>query len=133
LDTELIRVALRTKLDLNVSDKDDVYGKRVHRDLAVKLGIPYEIAYRKKEAAQHGSGIHEALNLIAKNNGYDISKVSEAYLDKLKGREKIGSSQRYGYNYCEQSLWGSLPHVQLFLDEMAGSYRRAIEIHNVRS
>jgi len=133
LDTEVIRVALRTKLDLNVSDKDDVYGKRVHRDLAVKLGIPYEIAYRKKEAAQHGSGIHEALNLIAKNNGYDISKVSEAYLGKLKGREKIGSSQRYGYNYCEQSLWGSLPHVQLFLDEMAGSYRRAIEIHNVRS
>jgi asparagine synthase (glutamine-hydrolysing) len=133
LDTEVIRVALRTKLELNVSDKQDVYGKRIHRDLAVKLGIPYDIAYRKKEAAQHGSGIHEALNLIAKNNGYDASKVPEAYLNELKGREKIGSSQRYGYNYCEQSLWGALPHIQLFLDEMVGSYRRAIEVRHVSS
>ena len=133
LDTEVIRAALRTKLELNVSDKKDVYGKRIHRDLAVKLGIPYDIAYRKKEAAQHGSGIHEALSLIAKNSGYVASKVPEAYLRELKGREKIGSSQRYGYNYCEQSLWGALPHVQLFLDEMVGSCRRAIEVRNVSS
>jgi asparagine synthase (glutamine-hydrolysing) len=133
LDTEVIRVALRTKLELNVTGKDDIYGKRVHRDLAVKLGIPYDIAYRKKEAAQHGSGIHEALNDIAKKNGYDPSKVPEIYLSELKGREKIGSSQRYGYNYCEQSLWGTLPHVQLCLDEMVGSNRRAIEVRTIRS
>jgi asparagine synthase (glutamine-hydrolysing) len=73
------------------------------------------------------------LNLIAKNNGYDTSKVPEAYLSELKGREKIGSSQRYGYNYCEQSLWGALPHIQLFLDEMVRSYRRAIEVRHVSS
>lgn len=132
LDTEVIRVALRTKLELNVTGKDDMYGKRVHRDLAVKLGIPLDVAYRKKEAAQHGSGIHDALNYIAKKNGYDSLSVPEFYLSQLKGREKIGSSQRYGYNYCEQSLWGTLPHVQLCLDEMVGSYRPAIEIRKIK-
>jgi asparagine synthase (glutamine-hydrolysing) len=132
LDTEVIRVALRTKLELNVTGKDDLYGKRVHRDLAVKLGIPLDVAYRKKEAAQHGSGIHDALNYIAKKNGYDSLSVPEFYLSQLKGREKIGSSQRYGYNYCEQSLWGTLPHVQLCLDGMVGSYRPAIEIRKIK-
>ena len=86
-------MALRTNLELNVTGKNDAYGKRVHRDLAIKLGIPADIAYRKKETAQHGSGIHYALDVIARNNGYDPSTVPEYYLKELMSREKIGSSK----------------------------------------
>jgi len=133
LDTEVIRVALRTKLELNVIGKDDIYGKRIHRDLAIKLGIPYDVAYRKKEAAQHGSGIHEALNSIAKAHGYDAFTVPENYLGQLNSREKVGSSQRYGFKYCEHSLWAMLPHVQLYLDQISSSHKPAIEIPKVRN
>jgi asparagine synthase (glutamine-hydrolysing) len=128
LDSEVIRVALRTKLELNVIGKDDIFGKRVHRDLAVKLGIPIDVAYRKKEAAQHGSGIHEALNSIAETYGYDALTVPENYLGQLNCREKVGSSQRYGFKYCEHSLWGMLPHVQLYLDKITASRKPEIEV-----
>lgn len=128
LDNEVVRVALRTNLELNVTGKNDEYGKHVHRDLAIKLGIPSDIAYRKKEAAQHGSGIHEALDIIARNNGYDPSTVPEYYLKELMSREKIGSSQRYGYNYGDHSLWAVLPHIQLYLDNLGYSRKPAIEI-----
>ncbi len=128
LDNEVVRVALRTNLELNIKGKNDEYGKRIHRDLAIKLGIPADIAYRKKEAAQHGSGIHQAFEIIARNNGYDPSTVSKYYLEELMSREKIGSSQRYGYNYCDHSLWALLPHIQLYLDNLMYSRKPAIEI-----
>ncbi|MGA7007070.1 MAG: asparagine synthase (glutamine-hydrolyzing) [Nitrososphaeraceae archaeon] len=128
LDNEVVRVALRTNLELNVTGKNDAYGKRVHRDLAIKLGIPADIAYRKKEAAQHGSGIHDALDIIARNNGYDPSTIPEYYLKELVSREKIGSSQRYGYNYGDLSLWAVPAHIQLYLDNLGYSRRPAIEI-----
>ena len=128
LDNEVVRVALRTNLELNVTGKNDSYGKRVHRDLAIKLGIPADIAYRKKEAAQHGSGIHDALDIIARNNGYDPSTIPEYYLKELMSREKIGSSQRYGYDYGDLSLWAVPPHTQLYLDNLGYSRRPAIEI-----
>jgi hypothetical protein len=43
-------------------------------------------------------------------------------------REKIGSSQRYGYNYGDLSLWEVPPHIQLYLDNLGYSRRPAIEI-----
>ncbi|MGI0040127.1 MAG: asparagine synthetase B family protein, partial [Nitrososphaera sp.] len=58
LDSEVIRVALATELRLNVKGGNDILGKHVHRKLAQSLGIPKDIAYRVKEAAQHGSGMH---------------------------------------------------------------------------
>jgi asparagine synthase (glutamine-hydrolysing) len=121
LDTEVIRVSARTDLRLNVKSAHDSFGKHVHRKLAQKLGIPRNIAYRIKEAAQHGSGIHSIFDSIARKHGFDESTLSSRYLEVLGSRERIGSSQRYGYLFGDEKMWIAEPHVQMYLDSISKS------------
>jgi asparagine synthase (glutamine-hydrolysing) len=131
LDPEVIKVALATSLRLNVRGGDDSFGKHVHRKLAEAVGIPKDISYRIKEAAQHGSGIHGMLDAIARKHGFEDSTVSDIYLEELKMREKIGSSQRYGYLFGDSKIWIAEPHMQMYLDsilkKMAGLELIAIQ------
>jgi asparagine synthase (glutamine-hydrolysing) len=131
LDPEVIKVALATSLRLNVRGGDDSFGKHVHRKLAETLGIPRDIAYRIKEAAQHGSGMHGMLDAISRKHGFEDSTVSDIYLEELKMREKIGSSQRYGYLFGDRKIWIAEPHMQMYLDsilkKMAGLELIAIQ------
>ena len=119
LDAEVIKVALGTDLRLNVKGSQDTFGKHVHRKLAKKLGIPKQIAYRVKEAAQHGSGMHDVIGDIAEKRGFDGSTVPATYLEALGQREKIGSSQRYGYLFGDEKIWTAEPHVQMYLDSIS--------------
>jgi len=121
LDLKLIRLSMEIDLRLNVKGESDAFGKHVHRKLAQALGIPRDIAYRSKEAAQHGSGIHQVIDLIARKHGFDESTVSTKYLDLLKSREKVGSSQRYGYLFENEKkkMWIAEPHVQMYLDSIS--------------
>ncbi|AFU59642.1 asparagine synthase B [Candidatus Nitrososphaera gargensis Ga9.2] len=119
LDTEVIRVALATELRLNVKGGHDTFGKHVHRRLAQSLGIPKDIAYRVKEAAQHGSGMHDVIGAIARKHGFDDSSVPASYIAALRQREKIGSSQRYGYLFGDEKIWTAEPHVQMYLDSIS--------------
>jgi asparagine synthase (glutamine-hydrolysing) len=122
LDTNLIDTVLRIDPRLNIQNDGNNYdnlGKRVHRKLAEKLGIPKEIAYRIKEAAQHGSGIHITLNTLARKNGFTESIVTSSYLDKLKKRELIGSSQRYGHLFEKEQIWSLEPHIQMYLENIS--------------
>ena len=122
LDPEVIRVALATDLRLNIRGMSDRFGKRVHRRLAMNLGIPRQIAYRIKEAAQHGSGIHATLDAIARNRGFDEHSVPASYLEDLAKRERVGSSQRYGYMFGDEKIWIAEPHVQMYLDSLSGNF-----------
>jgi asparagine synthase (glutamine-hydrolysing) len=119
LDIDLIKLSMQLDLKLNVKDGSDKFGKHVHRKLAQKLGIPKSIAYRIKEAAQHGSGMHEIFDSIARRHGFDEFTVSREYLEFLKLREKIGSSQRYGYLFENEKMWIAEPHVQMYLDSLS--------------
>src|SRR5918992_1020756 len=118
LDSEVIKVALATSLRLNVKGGSDSFGKHVHRKLAERVGIPHDIAYRIKEAAQHGSGMHGMLDDIARKHGFDESTIPTDYLEELKMREKIGSSQRYGYLFGDGKIWIAEPHIQMYLDSL---------------
>jgi asparagine synthase (glutamine-hydrolysing) len=119
LDSEVIRMALGVDMRLNVKNGQDILGKHVHRRLAQKLGIPNDIAYRVKEAAQHGSGMHDMINAIARKHGFDESTIPASYLDELRLRERIGSSQRYGYLFGDEKIWIAEPHVQMYLDGLS--------------
>jgi asparagine synthase (glutamine-hydrolysing) len=122
LDTNLIDTVLRIDPRLNIQNSGGSYdnlGKRVHRKLAEKIGIPPEIAYRIKEAAQHGSGVHELINSLARKNGFNESSVSSSYLEKLKKRELVGSSQRYGHLFENENIWTIEPHIQMYLENIA--------------
>jgi asparagine synthase (glutamine-hydrolysing) len=124
LDTDLIDTVLRIDPRLNIQNNGNNYdnlGKRVHRKLAEKIGIPKEIAYRIKEAAQHGSGVHNTIDNIARRNGFNESTVTKEYLEKLKKRELIGSSQRYGHLFENENIWALAPHIQMYLDSIAAN------------
>jgi asparagine synthase (glutamine-hydrolysing) len=119
LDMKVIRLSMQMDLKLNVKGVEDTFGKHVHRKLAQRLGIPRNIAYRIKEAAQHGSGMHNVVDAIARKHGFDESTISNRYLDVLRSREKIGSSQRYGYLFENEKMWIAEPHVQMYLDSIS--------------
>lgn len=119
LDPEVIMVSLATSLRLNVRGGHDSFGKHVHRKVAQSLGIPKDIAYRLKEAAQHGSGMHGMLDAIARKRGFNDSVIPHEYLEELKMREKIGSSQRYGYLFGDEKIWIAEPHMQMYLDSIS--------------
>jgi len=121
LDMEIIRLSMQIDPRLNVRGDDDAFGKHVHRQTAQKLGIPRNIAYRIKEAAQHGSGMHDVFDSIARKHGFDEAAMSKQYLEILMSREKIGSSQRYGYLFENENerMWIVEPYVQMYLDSIS--------------
>lgn len=125
LDPNLIDTVLKIDPRLNIqnsgSNEFDTLGKRVHRKLAENLGIPREIAFRIKEAAQHGSGIHNMLDSIAVKNGFDKSAIKNTYLEQLNKRELMGSSQRYGHLFETEQIWNIEPHIQMYLEKIASN------------
>ncbi len=58
LDVDVIRTAMRISPALKLQSQDDHMRKHVHRQAAFELGVPREIAFRAKDPAQTGSGIH---------------------------------------------------------------------------
>jgi asparagine synthase (glutamine-hydrolysing) len=121
-DPEVIEVAFQISPELKIQRGNDRIQKRIHREFAVSIGIPEAIAFRKKEAAQHGANVHSALEELAKQTG-----ITEAMLDDmgydpdLSVVEKLGSSSRYGYRYGDHHLWKPQAQVQHYLDSCASA------------
>jgi asparagine synthase (glutamine-hydrolysing) len=128
LDSDIVRIATSIDLNLNLAGKNDIFGKRVHRELAIQVGIPKHIAYREKQAAQHGAGIHGILSTIAEKNGFNKKMIRKEYIENISKREKLGSSERYGYLFDNKISWNSAPWVQLYLDKLTNLNQIACEI-----
>jgi len=94
LDKHLIQTVMRMSPRLKIQDKNDNLRKTVHRQAAVELGIPPYIAFRTKNPAQSGSGIHEIIENIAKRHigGIDYNLVH------VNINSDKGSIYRYGNN-----------------------------------
>jgi asparagine synthase (glutamine-hydrolysing) len=92
LDRDVIHTAMRISPRLKIESIEDNLRKRVHRQAAVELGVPPFLAFRSKDPAQSGSGIHGI-----------IENISMQYVDKIDSelatvnikRDK-GSLYRYG-------------------------------------
>ena len=54
--------------------------KVIFREAAMHLGLPQEIALRKKQAAQYGSRFDQALGKLAKTHGF---KYKQEYIDSI--------------------------------------------------
>lgn len=120
VDTEIVRLAMSVSPRLKVTSDKDTLGKHPHRQAARELGVPVEYACRGKNAAQHGTGIHDTLNVIARKNGFTPKLVARTgYNSEEVSREKLASSTRYGYKYDDEELWQVSQHVQFFLDSIA--------------
>jgi len=119
-DTEVIKLAMSVSPCLKVTSAEDNIGKHPHREAARRFGVPKEFAYRGKSAAQHGTGVHDCLDTIARKYSFTPDLVNRiGYRSELVNDEKLASSTRYGYQYGEKELWEAPEHIQFFLDALA--------------
>ncbi len=117
VDPKVIELALQIDTRLKIRSSEDKLGKYVHREFAKRIGVPADLSDRPKEAAQHGSGVHEAILETAERNGFTEDVVKETGYNSDKSiREKLGSSIRYGYKYGGKKLWKTPDYLQLYLD-----------------
>lgn len=68
-DPDLVRLSLTIPSELKVKTGGDVIRKWVLRTVAQKVGLPSEIAWRRKKAIQHGTGVEAAIRRLAKRSG----------------------------------------------------------------
>ena len=119
-DIEVVKLAMSVSPQLKITSTEDRVGKHPHREAAKRLGLPVKYADRSKDAAQHGTGIHDTLDAIARKNGFTPKLVERVgYNSDKVSREKLASSTRYGYLYAEKELWQTPQHVQFFFDSVA--------------
>jgi len=88
----VIRTAMQVSPRLKIQGKEDHLRKRVHRQAAVELGVPPYLAFRIKDPAQSGSGIHGIVERIAQRR---MAKGDQELADENLRRDK-GSLYRYG-------------------------------------
>lgn len=110
LDLDVIDVAMSIDVNLKVESAEDTRRKRIHRLAAQELGVPDYVAWRPKEAAQRGSGVHEALENLAVKAGFTPEVVEQIQYEPI--------AQDYGSNYRYREGYGK-PHVWLYLDKVA--------------
>lgn len=110
LDLDVIETAMSFDIELNVKSEQDMMRKHIHRMVAQDLGLPDYIAWRPKEVAQQGSGVHEALEKIAIDAGFTPKIVEQIAYQPF--------AQDYGSNYRYIEGYGK-SHVWLYLDKIA--------------
>ena len=109
LDFELIQTAMKISPKIKVRSQNDDQRKIVHRELALRMDVPKQIAYRKKIMAQEGSNIHSLLREIAKDHFKD-NEVSEK--DSEIWPEDYGSTYRYiNEKYGEPETWAYIREI----------------------
>src|SRR3989344_4395128 len=78
LDKDLVKYAMQIDSSLKITEQEK---KIILRETAVHLGLKKEFAFRKKLAAQYGSGFHKAIDKLSRKNGF---KFKKDYLNSLK-------------------------------------------------
>ncbi len=71
--------------------------KYIHRKVAQNLGVPSNLAWRKKQAAQHGSDVHNNLLTILEDGQDDEIQSS------IHTMENLGSAYRYNNDTYKQN------------------------------
>lgn len=77
LDEQLISAAMRVPAKYKI---DDNGSKLILREIAQDLGLPKDIAWRGKRAAQYGSRLDKAIDKLTRKNGF---KLKKDYLNSL--------------------------------------------------
>lgn len=83
-DLDIIRFSLTIPLAFKVREGNDLTRKWVLRASAKDLGIPDDIAWKRKKAIQHGTGVENAIIKLAKRK----SPTVESYLAKVHAEMK---------------------------------------------
>lgn len=92
LDRDVIITAMRISPRLKLEGAEDRLRKRVHRQAAAEMGVPPYLAFRAKDPAQSGSGIHRIIQNLAEKR---VGRVASEKVARNIERDK-GSLYRYG-------------------------------------
>ena len=106
LDRNVVQCAMRISPRLKIKGADDSIRKWVHRRVAAMLGVPHYTAYRVKDMAQSGSGVHGL-----------IEKIAEEYFEGKKADEveitDKGSNYRYlDTDYGTPEMWAYMHEIR---------------------
>ena len=101
IDRDFIRLAMRISPTLKIKGKFD---KWIHREAAYRLGLPEYIAFRTKDAAQSGSGVHDLL-----------AKLSTTRIKKIQTKPQI-ENEGSNYRYLKGDY--GTPEELTYLDEL---------------
>lgn len=61
LSTEFVNFSKKIPIDKKIHGPEDLMRKHIIRDLALQMGIPQEVSYKRKKALQYGTLIHKTL------------------------------------------------------------------------
>jgi len=116
LDRDVIHTAMRISPRLKIEGTEDNLRKRVHRQAAVELGVPPYLAFRSKDPAQSGSGIHGIIeNIALKYRGQFDSGLASMNILRDKG-----SLYRYGEGSYGSDTTRS--YLQMIEEEIKSKY-----------
>jgi len=88
-DPDLIKFSLTIPSEFKVKDGNDVTRKWVLRDVARNVGVPEDIAWRRKKAIQHGTGVEKAVIKLAKSNGLRPEEYLSKTFQEVRMMESI--------------------------------------------
>jgi asparagine synthetase B (glutamine-hydrolysing) len=71
LDEKLMAVAMRVPDKFKMNEQ---HSKLILRQVAEELGLPKEVAWRAKRAAQYGSRLDKAISKLARQKGFKLKK-----------------------------------------------------------
>lgn len=105
LDRNVVQCAMRISPRLKIRDDKDSVRKWVHRNVAAMLGVPHYTAYREKDMAQSGSGVHDL-----------IKKVADGYFEGKKVAEADIPDKGSNYRYLDVEY--GTPEMRAYIHEM---------------
>lgn len=111
LDPLVVHTAMRISPSLKIHEGELKY---LHRRVAEESGVPRSIAWRPKEAAQHGSNVHETLKaVLARLEDTLPEVVVDEPQQPGETAEELGSAYRYGGD-----AYANNEHYQRILDAL---------------
>jgi len=105
LDRNVVQCAMRISPRLKIKDGEDSIRKWVHRRVASMLGVPHYTAYRGKDMAQSGSGVHGL-----------IKKAAEEYFEGKKADEVEIADKGSNYRYLDEDY--GTPETRAYMHEI---------------
>ncbi len=92
LSEDFIKFAMKIPVNLKIKSKEDEIRKHVLREVALEIGVPRSATFRQKKAFQYSSGLHKAIQRLARKRGFTRRKAKqagyrsamEAYIGSLK-------------------------------------------------
>jgi len=106
LDRNVVGCAMRISPQLKIKDGEDSIRKWVHRNVAAILGVPPNTAYRGKDMAQSGSGVHGL-----------IKKVAEEYFEGKKVDDVELADKGSNFRYLDEDY--GTPEMRAYMHEIA--------------